>query len=209
MKVTIVDYGLSNLLSVQHAFARFGAETLLTSDPAEVLRADALVLPGVGAFRDGMAGLEKLGLIEPIRQKAAAGTPLLGICLGMQLLFETGLEHSRTEGLGLIAGEVVPIDGHGEKIPHIGWNSLTFDAADPILDGVTDGAFVYFVHSFRAQTAPAHVLAHTFYGEPIPAVVRGTGNVYGMQFHPEKSHDVGLRLLANFCKLTENGGTRT
>ena len=127
----------------------------------------------------------------------------------MQLLFETGLEHSRTEGLGLIAGEVVPIDGHGEKIPHIGWNSLTFDAADPILDGVTDGAFVYFVHSFRAQTAPAHVLARTFYGEPIPAVVRGTGNVYGMQFHPEKSHDVGLRLLANFCKLTENGGTRT
>ena len=126
----------------------------------------------------------------------------------MQLLFETGLEHMPTEGLGLIAGEVVPIDGHGEKIPHIGWNSLTLDADDPIFAGVPDGAFVYFVHSFRAQTAPAHLLAHTFYGEEIPAVVKGMGKVYGMQFHPEKSHDVGLRLLSNFCRMIENGGTR-
>ena len=181
----------------------------ISASPEALESADGLILPGVGAFPDAVRCLEEKGLFEPLRARAAAGTPLLGICLGMQLLFETGLEHSRTEGLGLIAGEVVPIDGHGEKIPHIGWNSLTFDAADPILDGVTDGAFVYFVHSFRAQTAPAHVLARTFYGELIPAVVRGTGNVYGMQFHPEKSHDVGLRLLANFCKLTENGGTRT
>lgn len=108
-----------------------------------------------------MRCLKEKGLFEPLRARAAAGTPLLGICLGMQLLFETGLEHSRTEGLGLIAGEVVPIDGHGEKIPHIGWNSLTFDAADPILDGVTDGAFVYFVHSFRrADRAGARPRAH-------------------------------------------------
>ena len=129
MKVTIVDYGLSNLLSVQHAFARFGAETLLTSDPAEVLRADALVLPGVGAFRDGMAGLEKLGLIEPIRQKAAAGTPLLGICLGMQMLFDESEEFGLHKGLGLIPGRVVKIpstdaDGSPQRVPHISWEPL-------------------------------------------------------------------------------------
>ena len=207
--LTIIDYSMGNLHSVCNALDRLGVPYRISASPEALESADGLILPGVGAFPDAVRCLKEKGLFEPLRARAAAGTPLLGICLGMQLLFETGLEHSRTEGLGLIAGEVVPIDGHGEKIPHIGWNSLTFDAADPILDGVTDGAFVYFVHSFRAQTAPAHVLARTFYGELIPAVVRGTGNVYGMQFHPEKSHDVGLRLLANFCKLTENGGTRT
>ena len=129
MKVTIIDYGLSNLLSVQHAFAHFGAETLLTSKPEDVLAADALVLPGVGAFQDGMAGLEKLGLVEPIRQKAAAGTPLLGICLGMQMLFDESEEFGLHKGLGLIPGRVVKIpdtdaDGCPQRVPHISWNPL-------------------------------------------------------------------------------------
>ena len=173
--LTIIDYSMGNLHSVGNALDRLGVPYRISASPEALESADGLILPGVGAFPDAVRCLKEKGLLEPLRARAAAGTPLLGICLGMQ----------------------------------IGWNSLTFDAADPILDGIPDGAFVYFVHSFRAQTAPAHVLAHTFYGEPIPAVVRGTGNVYGMQFHPEKSHDVGLRLLANFCKLTENGGTRT
>ena len=126
MKVTVIDYGLSNLLSVRHAFAHFGAETLLTSDPADVLAAEKLVLPGVGAFKDGMDGLARLGLIEPIRQKAAAGTPLLGICLGMQMLFDESEEFGLHKGLGLIPGRVVKIpdtdvDGHPQKVPHISW----------------------------------------------------------------------------------------
>ena len=129
MKVTVIDYGLSNLLSVRHAFAHFGAETLLTSDPADVLAAEKLVLPGVGAFKDGMDGLARLGLIEPIRQKAAAGTPLLGICLGMQMLFDESEEFGLHKGLGLIPGRVVKIpdtdvDGHPQKVPHISWDPL-------------------------------------------------------------------------------------
>lgn len=130
MKVTVIDYGLSNLLSVRHAFAHFGAETLLTSDPADVLAAEKLVLPGVGAFKDGMDGLARLGLIEPIRQKAAAGTPLLGICLGMQMLFDESEEFGLHKGLGLIPGRVVKIpdtdvDGHPQKVPHISWDRST------------------------------------------------------------------------------------
>ena len=161
MKVTVIDYGLSNLLSVRHAFAHFGAETLLTSDPADVLAAEKLVLPGVGAFKDGMDGLARLGLVEPIRQKAAAGTPLLGICLGMQMLFDESEEFGRHKGLGLIPGRVVKIpdtdvDGHPQKVPHISWDPLypgggRTDFSGTALAALKPGEECYFIHSYEAK----------------------------------------------------------
>lgn len=211
MKVTIVDYGLSNLLSVQHAFARFGAQTLLTSDPAEVLRADALVLPGVGAFRDGMAGLERLGLIEPIRQKAAAGTPLLGICLGMQMLFDESEEFGLHEGLGLIPGRVVKIpdtdvDGSPQRVPHISWEPLypgggRADFAGTALAQLRAGEECYFIHSYEAKPLQdADRLAYTTYGGRQICAAATHGSVLGCQFHPEKSGEVGLKIIEEFLK---------
>ena len=208
-KVTIIDYGLSNLLSVQHAFAHFGAETLVTGDPAAVLAADALVLPGVGAFKDGMAGLEKLGLIEPIRQKAAAGTPLLGICLGMQMLFDESEEFGLHKGLGLIPGRVVKIpdtdaDGKPQRVPHISWNPLypaggRADFAGTVLAGVKPGEECYFIHSYEAKpTAEADRLADTVYGGRKICAAAGHGSVVGCQFHPEKSGEVGLRIIQEY-----------
>ena len=209
MKVTIIDYGLSNLLSVQHAFAHFGAETLLTSKPEDVLAADALVLPGVGAFQDGMAGLEKLGLVEPIRQKAAAGTPLLGICLGMQMLFDESDEFGRHKGRGLIPGRVEKIpardaDGAPQRVPHISWNGLwpaggRTDFAGTALASVTPGQECYFVHSYEAKpTNEADRLADTRYGGRAVCAAAAHGSVLGCQFHPEKSGPVGLGILQGF-----------
>ena len=207
MKVTVIDYGLSNLLSVRHAFAHFGAETLLTSDPADVLAAEKLVLPGVGAFKDGMDGLARLGLIEPIRQKAAAGTPLLGICLGMQLLFEKSCEYGEHRGLGLISGEVCPLADDltdpALKVPHIGWNAMDIvpgREADPLFKYVKNGEYVYYVHSYYAKSCAASTLATSDYSIPVTGAVR-QGLVYGTQFHPEKSGDTGLRLLKAFAEL--------
>ena len=207
MKVTVIDYGLSNLLSVRHAFAHFGAETLLTSDPADVLAAEKLVLPGVGAFKDGMDGLARLGLIEPIRQKAAAGTPLLGICLGMQLLFEKSCEYGEHRGLGLIPGEVCPLADDltdpALKVPHIGWNAMDIvpgREADPLFKYVKNGEYVYYVHSYYAKNCAASTLAPSEYSIPVTGAVR-QGLVYGTQFHPEKSGDTGLRLLKAFAEL--------
>ena len=207
MKVTVIDYGLSNLLSVRHAFAHFGAETLLTSDPADVLAAEKLVLPGVGAFKDGMDGLARLGLIEPIRQKAAAGTPLLGICLGMQLLFEKSCEYGEHRGLGLIPGEVCPLADDltdpALKVPHIGWNAMDIVPGredDPLFKYVKNGEYVYYVHSYYAKNCAASTLATSDYSIPVTGAVR-QGLVYGTQFHPEKSGDTGLRLLKAFAEL--------
>lgn len=207
MKVTVIDYGLSNLLSVRHAFAHLGAETLLTSDPADVLAAEKLVLPGVGAFKDGMDGLARLGLIEPIRQKAAAGTPLLGICLGMQLLFEKSCEYGEHRGLGLIPGEVCPLADDltdpALKVPHIGWNAMDIvpgREADPLFKYVKNGEYVYYVHSYYAKNCAASTLATSDYSIPVTGAVR-QGLVYGTQFHPEKSGDTGLRLLKAFAEL--------
>ena len=208
-KVTIIDYGLSNLLSVQHAFAHFGAETLVTGKAEDVLAADALVLPGVGAFKDGMAGLEKLGLIEPIRQKAAAGTPLLGICLGMQMLFDEGEEFGLRPGLGLIPGRVVKLparDAAGAplRVPQVGWNGLLpppgrADFAQSALRAVQPGGEVYFVHSYEAKPAcPADRLADTLYGGRRVCAAARRGSVTGCQFHPEKSGEVGLSVLRQF-----------
>ena len=210
MKVTVIDYGLSNLLSVRHTFAHFGAETLLTSDPADVLAAEKLVLPGVGAFKDGMDGLARLGLIEPIRQKAAAGTPLLGICLGMQMLFDESEEFGLHKGLGLIPGRVIRFrldgrlqpDGSRFKVPQMGWNrvrQLAHDGAvHPVWAGVPDGAWFYFVHSYHACPADArHAAGETDYGDAFTCAV-ARDNIFATQFHPEKSADHGLALYRNF-----------
>lgn len=214
MKVTVIDYGLSNLRSVQNAFAHCGAETLLTSDPADVRTAEALVLPGVGAFRDGMAGLEKLGLVEPIRQRVAEGAPLLGICLGMQMLFDESEEFGLYPGLGFIPGRVVKIpaqdvQGNPQRVPHIRWDPLypaggRTDFAGTVLSGVTPGQECYFIHSYEAKPAEeADRLADTRYGGRGVCAVAAHGNVVGCQFHPEKSGPVGLSILSQFLNVCQ------
>ena len=214
MKVTVIDYGLSNLLSVRHALEHFGAQVELTGDPAAVLAAKALVLPGVGAFRDGMQGLEKLGLIEPIRQKAAAGTPLLGICLGMQMLFDQSEEFGSWQGLGLIPGQVVRIpdqaaDGTHQKVPHIGWEGLLpaggrSDFSGSILSGIQPGDECYFIHSYEAKPAnDADRLADAAYGGRHVCAAVARGNVIGTQFHPEKSGPVGLAIIHGYLQLCQ------
>lgn len=214
MKVTVIDYGLSNLRSVQNAFAHCGAETMLTSSPADVRAAEALVLPGMGAFRDGMAGLERLGLVEVIRQKATEGTPLLGICLGMQMLFDASEEFGTYSGLGLIPGRVVKIpdtdpQGHPQKVPHISWDPLfpaggRTDFSGTVLAGVTPGQECYFIHSYEAK--PSHEedrLADTRYGGRSVCAVAAHGAVVGCQFHPEKSGPVGLSIISQFLNICQ------
>lgn len=214
MKITVIDYGLSNLRSVQNAFARCGAETLLTSSAADVRAAEALVLPGVGAFRDGMAGLERLGLVEVIRQKAVEGTPLLGICLGMQMLFDASEEFGLHSGLGLIPGRVVRIpdtdtDGCPQRVPHISWEPLLpaggrSDFSGTVLQDVAPGQECYFIHSYEARPArEEYRLADALYGgRPVCAAAQ-KGRVVGTQFHPEKSGPVGLTIIQNYLKLCE------
>ena len=214
MKITVIDYGLSNLRSVQNAFARCGAETLLTSSAADVRAAEALVLPGVGAFRDGMAGLERLGLVEVIRQKAVEGTPLLGICLGMQMLFDESEEFGTCPGLGLIPGRVVKIpaedvQGKPQKVPHIRWDPLLpagghSDFAGTVLEKVTPGQECYFIHSYEAKPAnETDRLADTCYGGRRVCAVAAHGSVVGCQFHPEKSGPVGLSILSQFINICQ------
>lgn len=214
MKITVIDYGLSNLRSVQNAFARCGAETLLTSSAADVRAAEALVLPGVGAFRDGMAGLERLGLVEGIRQKAVEGTPLLGICLGMQMLFDESEEFGTCPGLGLIPGRVVKIpaedvQGKPQKVPHIRWDPLFLagghsDFAGTVLEKVTPGQECYFIHSYEAKPAKeADRLADTRYGGRGVCAVAAHGSVVGCQFHPEKSGPVGLSIISQFINICQ------
>lgn len=214
MKITVIDYGMSNLLSVKHAFEHFGAEVEITGAAADVLAADALVLPGVGAFRDGMAGLAAHGLTGPIRQRAAAGAPLLGICLGMQMLFDESEEFGRYDGLGLIPGRVVRIpatdaEGSPQPVPHISWNPLypaggRADFAGTALRDVVPGQECYFIHSYEAKpAAPADCLAETVYGGRRICAVAQRGSVLGTQFHPEKSGEVGLSIIKNYLKLCE------
>ena len=204
--ITIIDYGLSNLLSVQRAFEHFGAPVIMAKTPDEVLAAKALVLPGVGAFRDGMEGLRSLGLIEPIKQKAKEGTPLLGICLGMQMLFDQSEEFGCWQGLGLIPGRVVRIpdedaEGRPQRVPQVGWNALLpaggeadFDSS--LLEGVRPGEEVYFVHSYEAKPAlQEDLLAVTVYGGRRICAAARRGSVTGCQFHPEKSGRVGLAVI--------------
>lgn len=196
--IAIIDYGVGNLFSLTQSLNKIGAENVITSDKTVIKKADKLILPGVGAFGDAIKRLNESGLSDIIKEQAKQGKPLLGICLGMQLLFDKSFEYGTHEGLGLISGQVVPIKDYVSevKIPHMGWNSLKIVDDNPLLKGINDGDYVYFVHSFFAKCTEG-LSATTDYGISLTAAVR-KNNVYGMQFHPEKSGEVGLRMLKNF-----------
>ncbi|MXZ34822.1 MAG: imidazole glycerol phosphate synthase subunit HisH [Acidobacteria bacterium] len=198
--ITIVDYAINNLHSVQNAFRSLKIPSRISQDPETIRSASKLILPGVGAFADAMENLRSRKLVELLREKAADGTPLLGLCLGLQLLFSDSEEFGPVAGLGCIPGRVRKLPPE-VQVPHIGWNQLHLRRSDPLLEGVTEGSFVYFVHSYYADPVDAgHVVATTDYGIDFTAVTR-KGNVWATQFHPEKSQDVGLRILRNFAGL--------
>ena len=201
----IIDYGVGNLFSLGSSLRRIGAEVTVSSDPQVIRGADKLILPGVGAFADAIAKLRQLGLDRIIRERAAAGVPILGICLGMQLLFEKSYEYGEHQGLGLLKGSVVSMADviPGDlKIPHIGWNRLTFTRESRLFRHIQGGDFVYFVHSYYAADCDDSVIATADYGAPLTAAVE-QGNVMGCQFHPEKSGNVGLAILKAFCQEDE------
>ena len=201
--IAIVDYGVGNLFSLTSSFAAIGAEVTVTADPGALKAADKILLPGVGAFEDAAKKLRQTGLDTVVKELAAAGKPLMGICLGMQLLFDKSYEYGEHDGLGLIPGSVCPIADvipAGLKIPHIGWNALHFQKDCPIFKEVSEGDCVYFVHSFYAAQCDDATVATAEYGAPLTAAV-ARGNVYGCQFHPEKSGAVGLKILKAFAEL--------
>ncbi|WP_400243260.1 imidazole glycerol phosphate synthase subunit HisH [Niallia sp. JL1B1071] len=206
--IGIIDYGMGNLFSVSKALERLNAPYFISEDKEALLKADALILPGVGAFKDAMAKLKETGLAEMIDSFVDSGKPLLGICLGMQLLFESSEEHGYSEGLKLLPGKVVRFpgiteDGSAYKVPHMGWNKLHFKKNSSITPNMDDD-FVYFVHSYYADTKDEVIIASCSYDKKVPAVV-GRNNVYGMQFHPEKSSKLGMHLLSNFANLIQEG----
>ena len=202
--IAIVDYGVGNLYSLHSSFKFIGADVVVTSDPEVIHSADKILLPGVGAFEDAAEKLRRSGLDKVICEEAKNGKPLLGICLGMQMLFERSFEFGEHKGLGLIEGSVRPISDvipKELKIPHIGWNPLILKKEqNGIFKYIKDGDCVYFVHSYYAAECEESVIADTEYGAPLTAAV-ARGNVYGMQFHPEKSGEVGLNILRAFCEL--------
>ena len=201
--IAIVDYGVGNLFSLKSSFAAIGVEVIVTNDPMALYAADKIILPGVGAFEDAARKLRESGLDVVIKQLAAAGKPLMGICLGMQMLFEKSFEYGEHEGLGLIKGAVKPIADvipPELKIPHIGWNALKFKGDSPLFSKIREGDCVYFVHSFYAADCEESVIATAEYGAELTAAV-AKDNVYGCQFHPEKSGAVGLNILRAFAEL--------
>ena len=202
--IAIIDYGVGNLFSLKSSLGRVGAQAAVTGDAKALREADKLILPGVGAFGDARQKLAQTDLDAALCAEAARGKPVLGICLGMQMLFEKSLEYGEHEGLGLIPGEVVPMAGRlpeGLKIPHIGWNALNIKAPDhPLMKHTQSGDCVYFVHSFYASDCADSVIATAEYGIDVTAAV-AKGNVMGCQFHPEKSGTVGLGILKAFCEL--------
>jgi len=204
--IALVDYGIGNLRSVQKALEHVGAQVSLTDDPQTIFGAEKVVLPGVGAFGDGMKGLRARGLAEVVREVIRAERPLLGICVGMQLLFEESEEMGRHEGLGVLKGKVMRFSNAGAaglspllKIPHTGWNQIAPQKPSPLFHDLPAGSFAYFNHSYYCAFLPEDTLATTEYGIEYPSIV-GRGRVYGVQFHPEKSQSVGLRLLRNFVE---------
>ena len=202
--IAIADYGVGNLFSLKSSFASIGADTIVTSDIKVLRNAEKIVLPGVGAFGDAAKKLRESGLFEVVRQEAQNGKPLLGICLGMQMLFDKSFEYGEHEGLSLIKGEIRPISEvipEELKIPHIGWNKLSFKGEkSPIFKYINDGDFVYFVHSYYGAKCDKSVIATSEYGVPLTAAV-ARENIFGCQFHPEKSGEVGLKILKAFCDL--------
>ena len=199
MTVALVDYGMGNRRSVEKALEHVGAVVARTADRDEIARADAIVVPGVGAFPEAMRNVEALGLDELLRERAASGAPLLGICLGQQLLFERTDEHESAGGLGLLGGEVTAL--RAPKLPHIGWNLVAFARDSVLTQGLGEAAAFYHVHSFACRPSdPGDVVGRGSYGEPFASIVE-RGNVYGVQFHPEKSSRDGLALLANFARV--------
>ncbi len=201
--IAIIDYGVGNLFSLKSSFARVGAETVVTSDPKVIAEAEKIILPGVGAFGDAIEKLRQSGLDKVVLEEVKKGKKLMGICLGMQLLFERGLEYGTHEGLGLLKGSVIPMKGEIPEelmIPHIGWNALIMkNEAHPLFKYIKDGDCVYFVHSFFADGCCDSLIATAEYGRELTAAV-AKGNVAGMQFHPEKSGDVGINILKAFCE---------
>lgn len=199
MTTVLIDYGAGNIRNVEKAFEAIGVATHRTDNPQEVYDADVVVMPGVGAFGDMMNALRQRDLIDPIRHAAASGKPLLGICVGLQILFEVGEEMGTHEGLGIFPGKVSRFAITDLKVPHIGWNEVRIQQSHPIFEGVPTQDYAYFVHSYHAvPTDPRLVLADCEYGTPFPAVC-GRDNVVGIQFHPEKSQQYGLTLLKNFA----------
>ena len=208
--IGIVDYNMGNLASVINAFKKIGADAVLESDPSKLGRYDKLILPGVGAFGDAMTHLKSNGMDEAVKTFAASGKPLLGICLGMQLLFESSEEFGTTKGLGLIPGKVVAFDegkfDHPQKVPHMGWNELfqTNVGANPcgcpLFEDLPSEFYLYFVHSFHAVCDDRYAIGKTHYGYEFVSAVQN-GNIFGIQPHPEKSHENGLKIIENFTKL--------
>ncbi len=200
--ITIIDYAMGNLRSVQKGFEQCGHEARISSEPEEVMAASKLVLPGVGAFGDAMNELRQRDLVDPLRDYLASGKPFLGICLGLQLLFEVSHEGGHHEGLGILAGEVVRFDlPNGYKVPHMGWNQLSMCRRPPILADLSDGTNVYFVHSFYVVPSDPDVVAtETDYGGPFCSMI-WRDNLFASQFHPEKSQRDGLSILRRFAEL--------
>ncbi len=201
--LAIIDYGVGNLYSLASSLKYLGVESELATRPEQLRQAERIILPGVGAFADAARKLSESGMREALLEDVAGGKPLLGICLGMQLLFERSFEYGEHPGLGLIPGEVCPLADDlpaGLKVPHIGWNRLDVLRDDPLFADFRSGEHVYYVHSFYAKRCAEHTLATSEYGVPVTGVVRN-GNVYGTQFHPEKSGGAGLRLLKAFAQI--------
>ena len=202
--LAIIDYGVGNLFSLKSSLEAIGTEAVVTSDEAVIAAADQVILPGVGAFEDAAAKLRDSGMADIVKKEAAAGKPIMGICLGMQLLLEKSFEYGEHEGLGLIPGSVRPIADvipEDYKIPHIGWNKITYPGeASPLFKYIEEGDFVYFVHSYYATDCAENTIAVTEYGAPLTAAI-AKGNVFGCQFHPEKSGEIGLSILRAFCEM--------
>lgn len=203
--IAIVDYGVGNLFSLRSSCQKIGVEAVVTGDAEVIKKANGIILPGVGAFRDAISKLRQTGLDKVVKKECAAGKPLLGICLGMQMLFQRSFEGGEYEGLGLIEGSVKPIKNvipADHKVPHIGWNKLIFKQSTSLFKYINEGDFVYFVHSFYAADCEKNTTAVTEYGYPLTASVENK-NVFGCQFHPEKSGEVGLKILRAYAEIAE------